>query len=160
MSICISLDIETTGWVPGKFTRFTAIKHKDHQVIDIFDQMVNPQMQVRPDLLEKTGLNQKILDQCPTIEQLKPTILRFLKDHPIYSWGNFENKWLPPFGLARVCFDSIPRFKAATGSSLTLENYKLNTVCEALNIPLRHHDSLSDALAVYHILNLTGLHHA
>jgi len=80
--------------------------------------------------------------------------------HRIISWADFEGKWLPYHGLVNgeVITNAIPPVKRLLhNKGIQLKNHKLPTVCALFKIPLRHHDSLSDALAVYHIANLTGV---
>ena len=150
------VDIETTGFSPkGAFTRLTVIKAHGYEVVDIFDQLINPRCKVDPKLLKMTGLRQEVLDLCPGIESVRPAFIGFTKGHRLIAWSGFENKWLPVHGLCGTVFDAIKEVKRVTGG-LPTRDYKLVTLCEHFHIPLRHHDALSDALAVYHICNLTG----
>lgn len=153
------VDIETTGLDPKshRITRLTAIKAHRYEVVDIFDQMLNPERQVERKILAMTGLDQAVLNLMPTLDVIKPRFWAFIKGHRIIGWGNFEDRWLTHFGLAARAEDACNAVKRATKNRLVVANYRLPTVCTALKIPLRHHDSLSDALAVYHICNLTGV---
>ena len=152
------VDIETTGFSPTKnrITRITAILASGYELVDIMDQMINPHCFIDPRLLKMTGLNQDVLNLMPDLREVRPTFLNFSKGHRLIAWSNFENKWLPSHGLAAKCFDAIKEGKRVTAGRLHLANYKLPTVCQHFHIPLRHHDSLSDTLAIYHICNLTG----
>lgn len=152
------VDIETTGFSPkgDAITRITAMKAHGYEMVDIFDRLVNPGRRVDPKILKMTGLTQKVLDASPLLAEIRPFFLAFAKNSRLISWSGFENKWLPHHGLATQVFDAIKEVKKKTQGRLHLANYKLPTVCQHFKIPLRHHDSLSDTLAVYHICNLTG----
>jgi len=153
------VDIETTGFSQKKdaFTRFTAIKAHHYEVVDIIDILINPQRKVDPGILKMTGLSQAILDLMPPLAARAEEIRAFLRGNQLVGWGNFEHRWLTHHGLAAKVDDACAKVKRETKNKLVVADYKLPTVCKALSIPLRHHDSLSDALALYHICNLTGV---
>ena len=152
------VDIETTGFSPKNdaFTRLTAIRAHGYEIVDIYDQMVNPGRVARPAILQMTGLRQEVLDLMPTLNEVREDFRKFIKGAQLIAWSSYENRWLPHHGLAAKCFDAIVEVKRVTNKTLPVADYKLPTICKHFHIPLRHHDSLSDTLAVYHICNLTG----
>jgi len=152
------IDIETTGLDPktGAITRISCIKAKGSYVLDIVDWLLNPGMRVPTNLIAMTGLKQEILDLSPPLSEIKPLFLAFTKNCELIGWGTFENNWLRHFGLCYHVVNAIDKVKPVLNRR-HVANFQLKTVAESLGITLRHHDSLSDALCVYQILNVVGV---
>ena len=78
----ISVDIETTG-VNAKWDRIIeigAVKVRDGKVTETFSELINPGVNVSPFITRLTGINNKMLENKPTIDEVLPKFIDFAGD--------------------------------------------------------------------------------
>lgn len=105
-----------------------------------------------PKLTELHGITKDMVQDAPSVEEVMKNICTIIKDkflfahnatydiHKIIDGCNYYNIVIPNFKYA----DSL---MVAKRTWKGLINYKLNTICEFLNIELAHHNADSDAIA-------------
>jgi len=78
----IIFDIETIGLKPenGKIIEIAALKIKDWQIIDEYDQLINPEMKVPAVTTNLTGIKDADLTNKSKIQDILPGFLEFIGD--------------------------------------------------------------------------------
>ena len=159
----IVLDLETTGMNPlySKITEIGAIKVIDGTIKEEFSMLVNPLTEIPEQIVSLTGINDKMVKDAPTIEEVLPAFLEFtegqsmpivghnilfdysfLKYNALMLGKSFERKGIDTLHIAR---------KTLRG----LESRSLSYLCKYYNIENNSaHRALSDTKATYQILNI------
>jgi DNA polymerase-3 subunit alpha (Gram-positive type) len=155
----VVFDIETTGFSSQKdqIIEIGAVKIQDGQVIDSFNELINPGISIPYKITELTGINNDMVKACKTIEDVLPRFLEFVGDSVVVAHNaefdtgfikskcrniglQFKNGIIDTLPLARFLFPK-------------LKKHKLNVICEHLNISLEnHHRAVDDAKATGDIL--------
>src|SRR5690606_13757427 len=81
------LDIETTGsnYHKDKITEIYISKVRNGEVIDTYHTLINPQTQIDPFITKLTGLNNKILESEPLMEDVAEEIFEFINDEMVIA---------------------------------------------------------------------------
>ncbi len=81
----IVLDIETTGLSP-EFTAITEIgaaKIIDGMVTEVFDELINPQVNIPDNIVDLTGINNEMVKDKRLIDEVLPDFIDFCGEFPI-----------------------------------------------------------------------------
>lgn len=83
--IQIVLDIETTGldYKREKIIEFAAVKLVNNKITEEFETLINPEQEIKPSSIAIHHITQEMVADAPTIEEIMPKILDFIKDYPI-----------------------------------------------------------------------------
>ncbi|QZY57467.1 PolC-type DNA polymerase III [Crassaminicella profunda] len=154
----VIFDIETTGLSSknDKITEIGAVKIRNNEIIDRFNILVNPEMPIPPKIIELTGITDNMVKDEPTIEEVLPKFLEFIKDVPVVAHNaNFDTSFIKQncsqMGLAfnNPIIDTLRLSKILLPH---LKRYKLNVIAKELNVKLEnHHRAVDDAEATAHI---------
>ena len=148
----VVFDIETTGFSPvaNRIIEIGAVRVKEGSIVDRFSVFVNPQVPIPFKIEQLTGINDSMVVDAETIEEVLPKFLEFSKGAVMVAHNAgfdmsfiIENckrlgieqdfTYVDTVGLARMLLPGLNRFK-------------LDTVAKALNISLlNHHRAVDDA---------------
>ncbi|WBL31351.1 DNA polymerase III subunit alpha [Candidatus Phytoplasma sacchari] len=94
----VVFDLETTGLskTRDQIIEISAVKIENGKITDkIFDQLINPQIPLNHIITELTGINNDELYDKPTIKEVLPNFLNFIKDHVLVAHNaNFDISFL------------------------------------------------------------------
>lgn len=81
----VVLDIETTGISPdfAAITEIGAAKVIDGKVVDSFSELVNPMTHIPDNIVELTGINDEMVKDKRTIDEVIIDFIDFCEDYPI-----------------------------------------------------------------------------
>ena len=148
----IAIDLETTGLNPKteRIIEIGAVRVEEGSIVDRFSVFVNPQVPIPFKIEQLTGINDSMVVDAETIEEVLPKFLEFSKGAVMVAHNAgfdmsfiIENckrlgieqdfTYVDTVGLARMLLPGLNRFK-------------LDTVAKALNISLlNHHRAVDDA---------------
>ncbi|SES68404.1 DNA polymerase III catalytic subunit, PolC type [Natronincola peptidivorans] len=154
----IVFDIETTGLsnATDKITEIGAIKIRNRQVIDKFSSLINPKIPIPEKITQITGINNEMVENAPTIEEVLPKFLDFIGTSCVVAHNaafdvgfirvnanelghEFINPVVDTLKLSRILLSHLKR-------------HKLNTIAKELNVTLEnHHRAVDDAKATAEI---------
>ncbi|MCX6740333.1 MAG: exonuclease domain-containing protein [Candidatus Parcubacteria bacterium] len=116
----IVFDLETIGLKPenGKIIEIAALKIKDWQIVDEYDQLINPEMKVPAVTTNLTGIKNTDLTNKPKIQEILPEFLEFIGDmdlvgHNATSFDkvfidyNLKKYNIISEGIKNKCLDSL-----------------------------------------------------
>lgn len=173
----IVVDIETTGFSKEKndLIHFAAVEvdnnYKILRTFEFFSRPKNPQYWNA----EAEKIHCISLERAQCFPYLRKGLIDFLwwldlhrEKFPLNFVYHGKNKWDYNFVKAKFLSELLHEsfFKAFNEKRLisTVEvareiipgmpNYRLNTLCEHFNIPLEHHQAMSDALATARLFRL------
>jgi predicted DnaQ family exonuclease/DinG family helicase len=86
----ICLDIETTGLDPGvdKIIEIGAVKYHKGKKTATFSSLINPGIPIPPDIVELTGIDNKMVSSAPDIEEVIKEFEAFLGKFPLVVGQN------------------------------------------------------------------------
>lgn len=158
-STFVVFDIETTGFSSeqDRIIEIGAVKIENGQVIDRFNELINPKISIPYKITELTSISNDMVKDCKTIEDVLPRFLEFVGDSVVVAHNaefdtgfikskcrnlglKFKNGIIDTLPLARFLFPQ-------------LKKHKLNVICDYLKISLEnHHRAVDDAKATGDIL--------
>ena len=154
----VVFDLETTGFSNknDKITEIGAVKVKNFEIVDRFNELINPEKDIPYKVQELTGITNDLIKDKPTIEEILPKFMEFVGDSVLVAHNaefdigfinqkckemniEFKNKSVDTLMLARILLPHLKRFK-------------LNNLTKELGIPLHnHHRAVDDAAATAQI---------
>lgn len=148
----ISVDIETTG-VNAKWDRIIeigAVKVRDGKVTETFSELINPGVRVSSFITELTGINNDMLSDKPTIEEVLPRFIQFAGDDFLLGHNiMFDYGFLKQNAInLNLSFDKwgIDTLKIARKTLKGLESRGLEYLCNYYGIKdENHHRAFNDA---------------
>ena len=160
ITYCV-LDLETTGFSyrTEKITEIGIMKVKNGEVIEEFDELVNPEKPIPLPVVEVTHITDDMVKDKPTIDVILPKALEFIGDSVVVTHNTnfdigwmkynseklgykFENTYLDTLRLSKQLY---PDFK----------NYKLGTIADNLKIEVDvAHRALADVDTTVKVLNV------
>ncbi len=148
----VVFDIETTGLTStDKITEIGAVKILDGEMTEIFHTLVNPQMPVPPKVTELTGINDYMLKDAPTFEDIVHDFYKFTRDCKLVAHNvTFDSGFITRQGkLAEYDFDNdVIDTLTLARQTIKLKNYNLAYICKKLDISLEGaHRAMNDTLA-------------
>ena len=155
------LDLETTGFSPvtEKITEVGIMKIKNGEVLEEFSEFVNPEKHIPERVTEVTNITDDMVKDAPTIAELFPKILDFIKGTVLVAHNapfdigflkrnakelgyEFDFTCLDTLSLAK---DLFPDFK----------KYKLGKIAENLGIKVEvAHRALDDVDTTVKVFNV------
>lgn len=159
----VVFDTETTGFTPysDQMIEIGAVKIKNGEVTERFDELINPYRKLPPKIIELTNITDAMLEDKDSEENATKRFLEFVGDLPMvahnakfdigfisaamnkYNLGEFKNTVIDTMSMARTLY---PEWK----------NHKLSTLVKNLEVPWdesAHHrgdyDSEGTAIAFY-----------
>ena len=151
----VVFDIETTGLSKerDKITEIGAVKIKNGKITNSFSTFVNPKVPISYEITKLTGITDEMVKDAPTISEILPKFFDFFGDSILVAHNaNFDvgfiRKAASNSGLKHVKNTVIDTVELAKSLLPELSRYKLNLVCEAMEVQLKgHHRAVNDAQA-------------
>lgn len=158
----VVIDLEMTGLSPrkDKIMEIGSIKIKDGAVIDEFQTLINPNVEIRDKITDITGISAEDVKDKPLIGEILQDFFRFVGDNVlighslIYDFSfimqaAYDNKMYDKFDKKWYGIDTL---KIARKYILQEEKKTLTSLCEKYNIPEDgHHRALNDAIMTHHL---------
>jgi DNA polymerase III subunit epsilon len=154
-------DIETTGGTlnSNKITEIAIFKHNGIEVIDEYSTLVNPKINIPDFIINLTGIDNSMVVNAPTFNQVAKKILEFTKDcifvaHNVsFDYGIIKNEFKNlgyEFNLPRIC-----TVQASRNIIPGLKSYKLEILANELGVKINgRHRAVGDAKATSLIFSI------
>ena len=148
------VDIETTGGNPtqGGITEIAAFVHDGEKIVDRFHTLLNPERFIPGFITGLTGIDQQMVADAPTFQDIAHRLFEFLKDKVFIAHNvNFDYSFIREafknhgytFDVPKLCTVRLSR-KAFPGYG----SYGLGRICEQLSIKIENrHRAFGDAEA-------------
>ena len=149
----ICIDLETTGLNPkrDRIIEIGAVKVRNGQIVDTFQQLINPKQQLEERVEILTGISSKELEGQQTIQEVLPSLREFLGEDVLLGHRVlFDYSFLKrAFTNEKISFErkGIDTLKLARQFVTDTESKKLESLCKHYGIAHQAHRALGDALA-------------
>ena len=154
----VVFDLETTGFSPveNQIIEIGAVKVSGGKIVDRFSEFVNPLVPIPLRIENLTSINDAMVADAPTIEEILPRFLAFSKNCVLVAHNSAFDVSFIEENCRRLGYDhdftSVDTVALARVLLPNLGKYKLDTVAKALNIDLgHHHRAVDDAECTAHI---------
>ncbi len=139
---CSVVDLETTGLDPFRdgITEIAALKIRNGEVVDTFQQLVNPEMSIPEVVAEKTHITDEMVADAPCLKEVLPRFLEFVGADMLlgYNIDKFDLKFIKNKAKyllhVQFCARTLDVYQLAKRKLDGLESYRLDSVREALGI--------------------------
>ena len=154
----VVFDIETTGFssLTCQIIEIGAVLVENGEITDRFSTFVNPKVPIPFRIEQLTSINDSMVMDAPTIEEVLPKFLEFSKDAVMVAHNadfdmGFIMKNCDRLGIAHD-FTYVDTVGMARFLLPALNRFKLDTVAKALGVSLEnHHRAVDDAECTAHI---------
>ncbi len=154
----VVFDIETTGFSArtDKIIEIGAVKVQNGEIIDRFSTFVNPLIPIPFRIEQLTSINDHMVIDAPTIEEILPSFMEFCEGAVMVAHNadfdmGFISENCKRQGL-ECDFTIVDTVAMARYLIIGLARYKLNNVAKALGVVLEnHHRAVDDAECTAHI---------
>ena len=159
----VVLDFETTGLRPGadQIIQVGAVKYKNHEQMDIMNQLVNPLRSISTRIASLTGITNEMVSNEPKIELVINQLIEFIGDLPIVAHNaSFDMGFLYALEskMEVPIYTVIDTLKLSRKIINHTPNHKLTTLAQYLQIEHNAHDALSDCLVTAQIYQYCFTH--
>lgn len=159
----VVLDFETTGLRPGadQIIQVGAVKYKNHEQMDIMNQLVNPLRSISTRITSLTGITNDMVRNEPKIEFVINQLIKFIGDLPIVAHNaSFDMGFLYALEdkVEVPTYTVIDTLKLSRKIINQTPNHKLTTLTQYLQIEHDAHNALGDCLATAKIYQYCFTH--
>lgn len=157
----VIVDIETTGGAPrgSKITEIAIYKHDGEKIIDSYETLLDPEMEIPRFIVNLTGITNKMVEGAPKFFEVAKQIVEFT-DGCIFVAHNVGFD----YGILRQEFKNLgfdfrrPHMCTVRSSRIIIpghDSYSLGKLTRALGIQIENrHRAGGDALATAHLFTL------
>ncbi|MBE5945595.1 MAG: PolC-type DNA polymerase III [Lachnospiraceae bacterium] len=154
----VVFDIETTGLSPrfNKIIEIGAVRVKDGKIKDTYSRFVNPEVPIPYSITKLTSINDNMVLEAPTIEEVLPEFLDYVGDAILVAHNaSFDTGFIKEFAIRQgLAFDYtiVDTMTLAHILIPELGKYTLDRLCKQFNVSLEnHHRACDDAAATAEI---------
>lgn len=147
----VVFDIETSGLNPvkDKIIEIGAVKYIDNKKVDEFNYLIDPKIMLQKIITEVTGLTDDDLVNKPTIKEVLPKFIDFIKDYPVIGHNvsfdiDFINYNLKSLHYSELNNKVIDTLFLSRITIYDIKNHRLKTLKEYLNLEYDSHRSICD----------------
>ena len=151
----VAIDLETTGLDLGSahIIEIGAVKFRNHEVIDTYSTLIDPQSEIPAKITAITGIRQDHVVGAPRINAVLPKVSQFVGDAPVVGHNiDFDLHFLQRHNILADNV-SIDTYEMASVLLPTAPRYNLNALMQRLNLEPDgdYHRALADAQATVRV---------
>jgi ATP-dependent DNA helicase DinG len=149
--VIVSIDLETTGLdaANAKIIEVGAVKFHDHEIIDTYSTLVDPESPIPAKITAITGIQTENMRGAPKLNEVIPRLKQFVGSAPVLGHNvDFDLAFLQKQGVLSDNL-SIDTYEMASVLLPTAPRYNLNALMQWLKLMPEgdYHRALADALA-------------
>lgn len=153
------IDLETTGFSPknDKIIELAGVKVRNNKIVDTYTTLVNPQVHISSRITKVTHIDDNMVADCPTIENLINEFLTFIGDDIVVAHNaHFDINFLYDNSMRTLkkpfANDFIDTLYIARKKLPDLDHHKLENLAEHYNITQENaHRALADCETTFEI---------
>ena len=137
----IALDLETTGTLPyvDRIVEIAAVLFKNHEVINVFQTLVNPGVEISADVTLINGITNQMVQSKPAVEEVLDSFADFCSDYLIVAHNatfdfQFLKSAIEKYKSKAPLGEVLDTYSLAKKALPGLSNYKLGTLVQHLKI--------------------------
>ena len=149
----VVIDVETTGLEPSidKIIEISAIKYIENREVAVFNELVNPNIELDPYITTLTGIDTKDLINKPSIDTIIPKFIEFIENFTLVAHNaSFDIKMIVAesyrsgIQFPNNKIQDTLKLSKRMFSKTDIPNYKLETLKNYLGLTYKSHRALDD----------------
>lgn len=158
----IILDLETTGFsakTMAKIIEIGAVKIRNGEIVEEFSTFVNPEIKIKQEISDLTGITNEMVKDAPTIDKILPEFRKFIGNLLIiaHNAGFDWNRFLLPNFKDMCIFPENEVIDTMDISKITFQEkgtkHNLADLCKRLDVKTEgHHRAINDVKMTYNAL--------
>lgn len=152
----IVVDIETTGCSKNDdIIEIAAVKVRNNVIVDKFESLIKPSVQISSDIIELTGITNKLVANAPLFEDVLNDFLAFIdKDVLIgHNIDNFDMRFISAKALEScgvIIHNATIDTLKISRDILPIKHHKLADLCNYFSVSNDNaHRAMSDVMATH-----------
>lgn len=154
----VVFDTETTGLKDqfDKIIEIGALKYIDNQLVEEFDVLINPNIEIPEIITTITGITDEMVRDAKSIQEVLPKFIEFVGDLPVICHNapfdiGFINANLKAIGMEPMKNKTIDTIEIARAYIPRAYNYKLETLKHYFKLDFGSHRSVEDCKTTNYI---------
>ena len=155
----VAIDVETANYTAHSICQIGIVEYKQGEISTLWSSLLNPLAQFNSFNINIHGITQKMVQGCPTFQDIYPELLACLSNKTVVSHTSFDKKAINTAAIknhltppACTWLDSTLIAKR-TWLQFSRSGFGLGNLCQFLNYRFKHHDALEDARACAFIVS-------
>lgn len=147
----VVFDTETTGLKDqeDKIIEIGALKYIDNELVDQFDVLINPEIDIPEIITTITGITDEMVSNEKTIRDILPEFIEFIGEYPLIAHNapfdiGFINANLRSLDLPELTNEILDTVELAREYIPKAYNYKLETLRNYFKLDFGSHRSVDD----------------
>lgn len=147
----VIFDIETTGldFKSDKIIEIGAIKVINNEIVEEFNYLINPQVDLNDTIISITGITNDMLKNKEKIDTVLPKFIEFIENYPLLAHNNsfdlsFINEAINNLKLDRLKNTMVDTLELSRKYLTHMYNHKLETLKKYYNIKEVSHRAVGD----------------
>ena len=147
----VVFDLETIGLDPymDDIIEIGALKYKNDELVDEFSVLINPKKPISEVITKITGIDDKMVSDAPTIEEVLPKFMEFIGDFVLIAHNSsfdlsFIEDNIKRLKLPMINNKNIDTVEIARKYLPQVYNYKLTTLKNYFKLDFGSHRSVDD----------------
>ena len=163
-NIYVVFDTETTGFNAGlddQMIEIGAVKLRDGEVIERFDELIDPQRDLDSEITEVTSITNEMLKGKPTEEEVTKKFKEFIQDYPLVAHNaqfdiSMLNGAYQKYNLGELKNPVIDTLELSRAMDREYSKHSLSALVKRYGVPFdeeHHHRADYDAEGTGYIFN-------
>ncbi len=160
--VFVAFDVETTGLSPSydRIVELGGVKFQDGKVLEIFNELVDPEIPMPPEVSKINGITPGMLVGKPKIAEILPQFLKFIDGAVLVAHNaefdvSFVNWAMKRMGLGLLTNDVVDTLRMSQAALPGRKNYKLQEIAPDVGVvALDAHRACDDSrvcMEVFHV---------
>lgn len=154
----VVFDLETTGLDPEEcqIIEIGALKYRQNELVAQLDILINPHCEIPSLITNLTGIDNELVNNCPTIDEALPRFLDFIEDLTLIAHNSsfdlaFIEKNLERLNISLIDNKNIDTVALSRKYLRKLSNYKLETLKDYFQLENISHRSIGDCFTTNYV---------
>lgn len=154
----IVFDLETTGFNPyeNNIIEIGALKYKNNEKIDEYKVLINPQEHISSVITRITGINDEMVKDCKTIDEVFPDFINWIEDYTLIAHNSsfdlgFIEANIKKLNLEMIDNKCIDTLALARNCITETADHKLETLKKHFKLKYNSHRALEDCYVTNYV---------
>lgn len=154
----VAIDFETAAGPRDTACSVSLVRIRDNIIVDHFTSLINPECDFSPLNMRIHHVTPDMVKDAPNFPDIAQALCDFIGEDVLVAHNaSFDvdvlRKMFLRYELPVPQYEYLCTVQAAKAAFPDLADYKLNTICDSLHIPIEHHhDAMCDTCACANML--------
>lgn len=128
------------------------LRIRNGKIVSRFSQLIHPKQAIDPFITHLTGISNEMVEQMPTIEQVREGVLKFIGDDVLLGHNiHFDMKFLNAGFDMELANDLMDTLQFSKKVYPELAHHRLSDLSRYLHLTNNEHRALADCITTYEL---------